>query len=532
MRWTIAVALGVLVPRAAAGVVFEVTLAPGLVEGAVDGRLIVFAIRGDAPLPASTEPIDGPFWDSPQPMWGIDVRGLAPGGTVRVDDGATSFGFRPSALPAGEYRFQARLDRHRADSDWRREPGNLYSDVVVARISGPPNGGEAAAVRIELTRRIEAVPPGLPPGFEEVRVRSALLSEFAGSPVDLIASVTPPSSVEPGRRYAAVYFIPGFGGTHAGTTEAQMIQAVRSAAWRALGETVFLITLNPESPNGHALFADSACNGPWGAALTTELIPALEARFPLDPRPAARLLRGHSSGGWSCVWLAIMYPEVFGAAWASAPDPIDFRAFQQGDLLTPGNMFGTIADRPEVTPLEPLPGDVASYRRAGRERMSVAQENAMEEVLGPGNTSGGQWDSWQAVFGPRAPGSPELGVAAPAGLFDPRTGAINPDIAESYRPYDIGRLLRDDPGRFGPIFKQRIRILCGSQDSFYLEKAVGLVKDEVDKLSFFVLPEGDHGYITIVPGRDHGSVLRTPEAAAIYPQMLEHLRRNGLAVER
>jgi len=525
--WTLALIPPIAAPLVSAGVVFEVTLAAS--DEPVTGRLVVFALRTNAPLPPSTEPIDAPFWDCPQPIWGIDVRDLPPGATLRLDDAATSFGSAPSALPPGVYRFQARLDRHRLGSNWRREPGNLWSDAVQATVLAP---GEATqTVRLDLTRRVEPVPPSLPPGFEEVRVRSSLLSDFAGTPIDLVASVAPPRSVQPGRRYAAIYFIPGFGGDHAHTAEPQRILAHTSPQAAALADSAFLITLNPESPNGHTLFADSACNGPWAAALTTELVPALEARYPLEPRPAARLLRGHSSGGWSAVWLALTCPGVFGAAWASAPDPIDFRAFQQGDITTPGNMFGPRPDRPRITPLEPLPGDVASYRRDGRERMSVAQENAMEEVLGPGNTSAGQGDSWQAVFGPRAPDAPAKGFAHPAHLFDPRTGALDPEVASHYRAYDIGRLLRDDPGRFGPIFKQRIRILCGSLDSFYLDRAVALVKDEVDRLSFLLLPEGDHGSITILPARDHESILRSPQAAAIHPQMLDHLRRAGLAVE-
>lgn len=508
---------------ASGGVIVEVTLPTDAGE-TVDGRLVVFAVRKGAPLPASTEPIDGPFWEAPQPMWGVDVRGLEPGATVRVGDEATSFGHRLSALPAGEYRFQALLDRHRQDSRWRREPGNLYSDAVEARVA---DGG---VVRLALSRRVEATPTGLPRGFEEFRVRSARLSDFAGRGVDLVASVSAPSRVEPGRKYAAIYFIPGFGGTHAEVEEALRIR--RAGALRDLSESVFLVTLNPESPNGHTLFADSACNGPWGEALVKELLPALEVRYPLEASPAARLVRGHSSGGWSAVWLAVEYPEVFGAAWASAPDPLDFRAFQRADIYAGGSLYGPATDRPEVTPLEPLPGDEPSYRRGGRPRMTVAQENAMEEVLGPGNTSAQQWDSWQAVFGPRPDGWPRSGVSPGAALFDARTGAIDPNVAAHYARFDIGRRLREDPAHLGPIFKQRIRIICGGEDDFYLERAVALLKEEVERLHFLVLPEGDHGYITIVPGRGHADVLATPEARAMYGQMLEHLRRHGLTGAR
>src|SRR5208282_6505925 len=89
-------------------------------------------------------------------------------------------------------------------------------------------------------------------------------------------------------------------------------------------------------PSGHHVFADSLNNGPWGSALVQELIPALEKQFALIAAPRARLLGGHSSGGWSSLWLQITHPDFFGGTWSTGPDPVDLRSFTGVDV-TPGS---------------------------------------------------------------------------------------------------------------------------------------------------------------------------------------------------
>lgn len=145
----------------------------------------------------------------------------------------------------------------------------------------------------------------------------------------------------------------------------------------------------------------------------------------------------------------------------------------------------------------------------------------MEEVLGPDNTSGQQWDSWFAVWGPRNH------RGNPAALFDPATGVIDRAVAERYRDYDIAELVRRDPGRYALLFQERIRLVVGDRDNYYLNEAVALLKQDVEKVSFLHLPEGGHGFVTIVLGRDHGSILATPEVQGFVGDMVDHLRRAG-----
>ena len=79
----------------------------------------------------------------------------------------------------------------------------------------------------------------------------------------------------------------------------------------------FHSSIKPLESIGHTSFANSRVNGPWASALTQELVPKLESMFRLIPDARGRFLTGHSSGGWSSLWLQIQYPDLFGGTWSS-----------------------------------------------------------------------------------------------------------------------------------------------------------------------------------------------------------------------
>src|SRR5207248_1016225 len=113
----------------------------------------------------------------------------------------------------------------------------------------------------------------------------------------------------------------------------------QTPALRHLYRNCFVIVPDPQGPNGHTLFANSEVNGPCADALIQELIPAIEARYPLIREPSARLLRGHSSGGWTALWLTTQYPQTFGGCWAYAPDPVDFHHLERIDAYSQRNAY-------------------------------------------------------------------------------------------------------------------------------------------------------------------------------------------------
>jgi pimeloyl-ACP methyl ester carboxylesterase len=530
----------------AQGAAFSITISPATrstpITSPDHARCIITLIAESSPLFRSTQPIDGPFWEEGQPAYGFDIPSLTPDTPFLMPADAQFFGVPASSLPPGNYIAQARLVINRENSNWRRAPGSLYSQVVSFTIPQ----GSSSSVSIPLTQVVSTKSDADTERVKFISIPSALLSNFHQRPIHLRCAVVLPIDYSPDRSYAALYHVPGFGGDH---RDALRLASTSSAAQQGtpqytLARNLFEIVLDPESQNGHTLFADSANNGPVGKALITELIPELHRRFPaLKSTPAARLLRGHSSGGWSTLWLATEYPDTFGACWSSSPDPVDFRRFQLTDIYSDSNLYfinppaADAADSPLARFLQPAAlirddsssrAEICSYRRLDRRAraskpiMSARRENLQEELLGPSNTSGQQWDSWFAVFGPRD------NQGHPASLCDPVTGQIYPDIAAQYRNYDIADRLRRDPARYGPIFQQRIRLAVGDQDNFWLNEAVSLLKPEVEKLNFLVLPEGQHGYIEIIPGADHGSIFASPPLRAFPEQMIDHLARNNL----
>lgn len=492
-------------------VTFRVGVDPAVAPAPVSGRLVISLIADGASIPPQAEPNDAPFWSAPQPMFGVNVPSLAPGEPFTLDAATpgADFALAPlTDLPPGRYRAQARLITMRRSSSWKDGTGNLFSMPASFELKpGAPVTVDFTLAGVTTERPFNAVA-----GAELVEIRSELLSAFHKRDVTLRAGVVLPTRVEPGRRYGAVYEIPGFGGDHhTASRRALRRNMTRDQVQADLAASTYWIFLDPESPNGHHLFADSANNGPVGEALVKELIPAIEAKYPLDPRPEARLLRGHSSGGWSTVWLAITYPGTFGAAWSTSPDPVDFRAFQLVDIYAADNFY-----------TDPKTGrDLVSYRSGGVDRMTIRQENGGERVLGPNQTSGQQWHSWQAAWGPRDP------AGHPAALYDSVSGAIDRRVREHYRAYDIAALVQADPKRFGEPLRRNVRLVVGDADDFSLHVAVGMLKQAVDALPPIDGPE--HGYIRILPGLDHGSVLRDAGVRGFAREMVEHLRASGVA---
>lgn len=473
-------------------------------EAGADGRLIVFVVRDDGPRLELGEMV----FSDPQPIYSIAIPNARARMEALVADQADAFPDLPSALPAGRYRAMAVFRRVRANSSWRREPGNLFSDEV--RFEVRAGGmGEVRDVRLMLNGivRDEGVRErrsGLT-AVVDVEVDSKILEEAQGAVRRLRARVVAPMRMEPGRKYPAVYVIHGFGGDFredAAMEARRRTSLARGSVEQRIRQNAYLVFLDGEGPFGHHLFADSANNGPVGRALVEELIPAIEERFAMLGTARGRVVTGHSSGAWSGMWLALTYPEVFGACFVTAPDPIDFRAFQNTDIYREDSMFTDDAGREKPV-----------YRRGGRVLMTVAQENRMERAMGPGAWSAQQWSSWHAVFGARsADGEPVV-------LFDARTGKIDRSVAEHWRGYDMGAMLRDDPERLLPLWRERVRMVIGTQDAYYLEKPAMMVWETLERLSADrgEPVTGTDGFAPIVfaEGYTHGTVQRSEEAGRL-----------------
>ena len=448
---------------------FSITLDPAVTQQPFTGTVYVFFSQ-------KQEPRLGPDWFHPEPFVAVETTGWQPGTALLISPATPrlrSFPVPLAELPIAGQRAQAVVRLN----PWEREvgvgPGNAYSAEGVV----PAETNPASTLSLAVVQVIPEPTFATNDFCKELVVRSPVLSQFYGREVFVKGSVLLPASYHqaPLRRYPVIFNIPGFGGTH---YEAARKQPIAEQNERSV--EFLRVTLNPSCPLGHHVFADSANNGPWGQALTTEFLVELDRQYRTVAQPTARFLTGHSSGGWSSLWLQVAYPETFGGVWSTAPDPVTFTDFQQVDLYQPGaNLFRN--QRGERRPLARDENQVALWYDSFHD---------MEEVLGPG----GQLHSFEAVFSPRGQnGRPRL-------LWDRRTGVVQAEVAQAWKPYDIRLKLKDNWTTLGPQLTGKLHVFMGEEDTFYLEGATRLLKVALAEL-------GSDAVVELLPGKNHFNLL-------------------------
>jgi S-formylglutathione hydrolase FrmB len=237
------------------------------------------------------------------------------------------------------------------------------------------------------------------------------------------------------------------------------------------------VMLTGECKYGHHVYANSATNGPRGDALIFEMIPAIDAQFRTIAKPQARFVGGHSSGGWSSLWLQVNYPDTFGGVFSSSPDPVDFRDFQGTDLYS---------QPPQSVYVDPDGNRRPLARRGDQVMLWYDDFCRMDQVLG----RGGQMRSFDAVF------SPLDESGQPKRCWDPVTGVVDTEVAEYWRRYDISRILQERWEELKGPLAGKIHIVMGDKDTFYLEGATRLLAERLSEL-------GSDAVVEFIPEAGH-----------------------------
>ncbi|HEX6198894.1 MAG TPA: alpha/beta hydrolase-fold protein [Thermoanaerobaculia bacterium] len=491
------------IPPPASGLTFAVTYAEEVAAGPLDGRVILLLSTDEEAEPrfqvaAGVDAIQ---------LFGVDVEGLAPGAETVIDAGV--FGYPVDSLaelPAGRYRVQAVLHRyetfHRADGHvvklpmdrgegqhWNRAPGNLYSEPAWIEVA--PGSDERLTVVIDrVIPEIEA--PEDTDYVKHIRIRSELLSEFWGQDMHLGAHVLLPHGFDahPEARYPLMifhgHFPADFGGFRTEPPDPDLEceysarfdlecynRIVQQEAydfyrrWTSPDFPRFLVVeiqhANPYYDDSYAV--NSANLGPYGDAITHELVPEIERRFRGLGEPWARFLYGGSTGGWEALAAQVFYPDDYNGAFAACPDPIDFRAYTTVNIYDDANAYH--AQGPFLRLARPGHRDWLGHVQA-----TVEDYNHMELALGTRSRSGDQFDVWEAVY------SPVGDDGYPKRLWDKRTGEIDPEVAAYWRDhYDLRHILERDWTELGPKLAGKIHLYVGDMDNYYLNNAVYLMED-------------------------------------------------------
>ena len=490
-------------------IAIKVSFSDNVSSRAQDGRLL---------LMLSTNNEDEPRFQinsglKTQVVFGMNVDGMAPNVEQTFD--ASNFGFPyPSLaeLPAGEYWVQALLHTYETfnlstghtvklpmdngeGQKWNRSPGNLYSKPF--KVTIPENGDLEIAVVMD-----QVIPPIEEPEDTEwikhIKMRSEKLSEFWGRDIYLGAHILLPKGFDehPEAKYPLMIFHGHFPNDFGGfrtvppdpNLEPDYAERFKVSGYNIMQQQeaydfykrwnepdfprFLIIEIQHPTPYYDDSYAvNSASQGPYGDAITHELIPYIEKEFRGLGEGWSRFLYGGSTGGWEALAVQVKYPEEYNGCFAACPDPIDFSAYVLTDIYEDENAYYYKSDHKML--------EVPAHRDyLGQIQSTVKDENHLELVLGDKSRSGQQWDIWEATY------SPQGKEGYPERIWDKKTGIINPSVANYWKEnYDLRHILERDWDKLGEKLKGKINIYCGDMDNYYLNNAVYKMEEFLENTS-------------------------------------------------
>ena len=482
---------------------FSVSLGNQIDQSSVDGRILLLVSNNNSSEPRF-QIAEGP---ATQLVFGVDVNNLKANDSVIIDKSVFGYPLKSIAdIPKGEYYVQALLHKYETfhlangktvklpmdrgeGQQWNSAPGNLYS--TPQKISIDPVKNEP--VKSVLDNILASLPePKESKYVKYVKIQSKMLSEFWGRPMYLAAFVLLPSGFDehPNSHYPLVinhgHFPTSISAFREVPPDTNLVPDYSDRfKWRGYNKTVqeysykffkewtspefprmLLIEIQHANPYYDDSYAVNSANlGPYGDAITFELIPYIEKKFRGIGKGWARFLYGGSTGGWESLAAQIFYPDEYNGCWAACPDPIDFRAYTVINIYEDKNAY--YLDNSWKKTARP-----GTRNYLGHISATLEEVNHLELALGEKSRSGGQWDIWQAVF------SPMGNDGYPKPIWNKLTGEIDHSVALYWKEnFDLRYILERDWKKLGSKLKGKIHIYVGEADNYYLNNAVYLMED-------------------------------------------------------
>ena len=441
-----------------------------------------------------------------QMIFGIDVDSWNANEKIIID--AEAFGYPIKSIndiEEGEYYVQALLHKYETfnlstgytvklpkdqgeGQKWNISPKNLYSTPKKIKIK------KSKTINITLENEIPPIEPAKDTEYiKHIKIKSEMLSKFWGRDMYLQANVLVPHGFDKKSktRYPLMIFhghfpytFRGFRTTPPTAPEEDTIYNSRFGitgykyiqqkeaydlynTWTSNDFPRFLaIEIKHQNPYYDDSYAVNSANiGPYGDAITYELIPHVEKLFNGVGEAWGRFLYGGSTGGWESLAAQVLYPKEYNGCFAACPDPIDFRAFTVVNLYEDDNAYYHEGSNRKT---------LRAGMRDGKGiiKNHLIQINQRESALGSKGRSGDQWDIWQAVYSP----SGEDGYPKP--IWDRETGKIDKEVAEYWKEnYDLSYIMKRDWDKIGKDLEGKINIYCGDMDNYYLNNAVVLTEE-------------------------------------------------------
>ena len=479
---------------------FALSFADETSDAALDGRLLLILSKDDEDEPRFQV---RPGVNAVQ-MFGMNVENMSPGEDIILDGSVFGYPYDSlDAVPPGEYFVQAVL--HKYDTfnlangktvklpmdqgegqRWASSPGNIYSEPRIIQID--PSTSPISIVMENIIAPIE--PPADTEFIKHIKIRSDLLSDFWGRDMYVAAHVLLPAGFNehPDARYPLAVFHGHFPADFAGfqteppDEDLECEQGGDIVCYNRIRQQeaydfyqkwvgpdfprMLIIQVQHANPYYDDSYAVNSANlGPYGDAITYELIPHIEEQFRGIGEGWARFLYGGSTGGWEAFGVQVMYPDEFNGTFAACPDALDFRHYSAVNVYDDENAYRMQGDFNTI--------ERPAYRDyLGNITVSMEDENHMELVIGNKTRSGGQWDIWEAVF------SPMGDDGYPMRIWDKKTGVINHEVAAYWKEnYDMRYILERDWETLGPKLEGKLHVFVGDMDNYHLNNAVYLLEN-------------------------------------------------------
>ena len=447
-----------------------------------------------------------------QIILGKNVDQWAIGATQSIAQEA--YGFpkeRLSEIPAGDYYVQVLLHKYETfklkngkvvklpmdrgeGQHWNLAPGNIYSKPI--KIHFDPKNTEVVQLTID-----QIIPPIIEPTdskyIKHIKIQSKLLTEFWGRPMYLGAHILLPEGFDthPNVRYPLAIYHGHFPSDMSGfstTPPNPNLVPDTSARFNITGYNkiqeeeayqfykqwtgpnfprVLAIEIQHATPYYDDSYAVNSANmGPYGDAITYELIPEIEKQFRGIGQGWARFTYGGSTGGWEALAVQVFYPNEYNGAYAACPDPIDFNHYTTINIYKDENAYYAKSDFKDLAR--------PSHRNyLGHINSTIKETNQRELALGTHSRSGDQYDVWEAVFSPMG----EDGY--PKRIFDKHSGTIDKSVAAYWKEnYDLAHIIKRDWPKIGEQLKGKIHLYVGDMDNYYLNNAVYTAEDMLKQL--------------------------------------------------
>ncbi|MDN3584598.1 alpha/beta hydrolase-fold protein [Mucilaginibacter flavus] len=435
---------------------FYVSYKPSVYKGPFTGNVILYLSNKN----------ENPKNETGWPCYRMKVKNIMPDQQIVFDDSALSYPTLLSRAPRGNYYVQAVWDLNIDGRIIGQSTGNMFNSSRKVNLNDTK---EAFALVCD-----QVVPP---PVFanskyvKQIKVSSKLLTKFSHKQEYIQGAVILPKQyyTETKRRFPVYFMIAGFGGGYIHYSKSESSDTAASVPLDTVA--CIKVYLDGDCSLGHSAYANSDNNGPVGDAFAYEFIPQLDKQYRTN---GARLIRGHSSGGWTVVYLLTHYPKLFVAGNASAPDPVDFRRFSSTNLYQDRKLNryvdGLTMDRPSI--LDSVVYDKPNITHSIEGVFYRGQQNV----------------SFDAVFGPK--GSDML----PERMFDPETLLINPAVVNYWKRYDLTQYVIARWPDLKKDLQGKLRISVGTEDTEQCP-AVRLMEEEMKKLGAgitFAYYPGDH----------------------------------------